>query len=69
MTDTNIKKDLKEIANIMCAIGFLKKATTITKALDLINNQQTEIKILREVIEDLEETIGDLWDSVVGDNQ
>ena len=44
MTDTDIKKDLKEIANAMCAMGDLKKAATITKAIDLINQQESQIE-------------------------
>ena len=64
-----IKKALKEIANVMCAMGDLKKATTITKAIDLINQQEAQIDILREIIEDLEKTIEDLWDSVVSEDE
>ena len=52
-----IKKTLKEIANVMCAMGDLKKATTITKAIDLINQQESKIETMRNEIEFLLNTL------------
>ena len=67
MTDTDIKKDLKEIAEMMSVVGYLQKAATIIKAIDLINQQESKIDVLKEIIDDLEEKIEDLWDSVVSE--
>ena len=48
MTDNEIVKALKEILEIMCVVGDLQKASTISKSIDLINRQEAEIERLKE---------------------
>ena len=50
MTDNKIIKALKEILEIMCAMGDLQKTSTISNAIDLINRQKAEIESAKETI-------------------
>ncbi len=57
MTDNKIIKALKEILEIMLTMGDLQKASTIGKALDLINRLQAEIEKLNKLCEEQNEEI------------
>lgn len=54
MTDNKIIKALKEILEIMCAMGDLQKTSTISNAIDLINRQKDKIEFLEEKLDNLE---------------
>ena len=60
MTDNEIIKDLKKILELMLCEGDLQRASTISKALDLINRQQAEIDRLLSMNEAKLDMIHDL---------